>query len=473
MNSFILSCSTIPTRIEYLIQLIPLIKCRYKYFVINICDDYKRFGKFKIPKALLKLCKKDKRIVFQFIKDYGAINKYIGGFKFMKKKKIEDCKLIIIDDDILYNKELFYELIESKKEYNITCGSGFNFFMNGRYNIITGDCDIVEGYGGVCFNYNQYSKFINWYTKFYNHINFKNDDLINKYLCASFLGDDFIISNVYHNKYATDNGRKYLQPQQYGMGADALHNNKMFNTNMGSYHFLQNNIDILKTFKNKFTLNTEILKEYKKEHFDKKVCIFTWYDENCKEYADITSDINKKYCDREGFEFYKDDIRRVPERTGHWERIPLFIELLKKNDYVVWIDADACFRNHKNKLKEIINTYSQYDIFWSYDYPYSNQINSGFIIVKSNDYTISYFTELLRDEDTTYFHTPNWDQEKINQFYNEDRMNIQNQSCILSHRLLQDFYDINKDSLILHLAGQSKEKTYFNPCISSIQYLYI
>ena len=66
--------------------------------------------KFKIPKSLLNICKKNKKIVFQFIDDYGPICKYIGGFKFMKKKKLSNDKLIIIDDDTLYNKDLFYEL---------------------------------------------------------------------------------------------------------------------------------------------------------------------------------------------------------------------------------------------------------------------------------------------------------------------------------------------------------------------------
>ena len=70
---------------------------RYKYFVINICSNYKRFGDFKIPKSLLQLCKKDNRVVFNFIYDYGAVCKYIGGFQFMKKKKLYHDKLIIID----------------------------------------------------------------------------------------------------------------------------------------------------------------------------------------------------------------------------------------------------------------------------------------------------------------------------------------------------------------------------------------
>jgi len=242
MVSFVLSCSTIPSRIEHLVKLIPLMKIRYQYFVINICNEYKRFGKFKVPKSLLQLCKKDKRVVFNFIDDFGPIGKYIGGFNFMKKKNLICCKLIIIDDDILYNKDLFYDLIDNKNEYNITCSSGFNFSLNLKYNPIEGDCEFVEGYGGICFNYDQFNEFISFYSNYYKCIhNFhkrsdplEDDDLIQKYLQASFLGDDFILSEIYKSKYAIDNGRKYLQPQQYGFGKEALHNNNIFGSNLGS-----------------------------------------------------------------------------------------------------------------------------------------------------------------------------------------------------------------------------------------------
>ena len=124
---FILSVSTIPTRIDYLIKIIPMLRCRYKHFVINICTKYRRFGEFRIPKELLKLCKQDKRIVFQFMDDLGPINKLVGGFKFMKKKRLYNDRLIIIDDDTLYNPELFYSVMEDKTKNNITTGSGFNF----------------------------------------------------------------------------------------------------------------------------------------------------------------------------------------------------------------------------------------------------------------------------------------------------------------------------------------------------------
>tara|TARA_Y100000592_G_scaffold89243_1_gene146215 strand:+ start:267 stop:1064 length:798 start_codon:yes stop_codon:yes gene_type:complete len=262
---FILSCATTPTRIDKLIQIISRLKCKYKYFVINICNKYKRFGEFKIPKSLLMLCKSDKRIVFQFVDDYGPICKYIGGFKFMRKKQLYNDNLIIIDDDICYHKDLFYELMDDKNDKNITTGSGFNYTKDRNYIVVLGECEMIEGYGGVCFDYFQWEGFLNWYVEFYKHFDFKSDNIIDKYLCASFLGDDYILSNIYKNKFAIKSGRQYIKPYDYGYNDDALQKNTIFNGNMGSYLFLHENNKILETFKLKKLLNTEITSslEYK------------------------------------------------------------------------------------------------------------------------------------------------------------------------------------------------------------------
>lgn len=271
---FILSCATIPSRIQYLCKIIPLMKMRYKYFVINLCQEYKRFGKFKVPKELLQLCKKDKRIVFNFVNDYGPACKYIGGFEFMRKKHLYNDNLIIIDDDVVYNKDLFYELMDEKNNDNITTGSGFDYSKNKRYNAVDGSCEMIEGYGGVCFDYFQWDDFIPYYANYFKCIDsFKpkagdakpkagdatSDDIVQKYLCASFLGDDFIISNCYKNKFAIKNARKLISPQGYGFTEDALHKNNVFGSNMGSYLYLHENIKILDTFKLKKLLNCEIL----------------------------------------------------------------------------------------------------------------------------------------------------------------------------------------------------------------------
>ena len=232
---FILSCATTPQRIGKLIHIIPHLS-GYKYFVINVCQEYKRFGKFKIPKELLQLCKKNKKVVFQFVDDYGPVCKYIGGFRFMKKKKI------------------------IKTNSNITTGSGFDYDEKFNYKIVEGKTDMVEGYGGICFGYDQYNEFIEWFVGFYKHFIFKNDILIDKYLSASFLGDDFILSNLYNHKHAIQSGRQYIQPYSYGFEDDALHKNNVFGSNMGSYKFLNDEIMILNTFKLKYILNKSINK---------------------------------------------------------------------------------------------------------------------------------------------------------------------------------------------------------------------
>jgi len=259
MVPFILSVSTIPTRIQFLVQIIPKMRIRYSYFVINICCKYKRFGDFKIPKELLNLCKKNRKVVFQFIDDYGPLNKYIGGFEFMRKKRLYEHNLIIIDDDTVYTNYLFSHLIDDKSSNNITTGSGFCYDKNRNYEITYGLCEMAEGYAGICFDYKQKDDFILYYSKYYKCIdNFKSDDLIQKYLCASFLGDDFIISSQYKDIWAIPDGRNLIQPQGYGFQNDALHRNNVFGSNMGSYLFLHQNIKILETFKNKFNLNKEI-----------------------------------------------------------------------------------------------------------------------------------------------------------------------------------------------------------------------
>ena len=258
---YILSCSTIPSRLNTLLKIIPHIKCRYKYFVINLCVKYRRFGEFKIPRELIYFCKTNKRVVFNIVDDYGPICKYIGGFNFMKKKRLYDDKLIIIDDDTYYIPDLFYDLMEHKTANNITTatGSGFVYDNDRNYKCVYGETQMVEGYGGICFNYNQCDDFLVWFTGFYKHIN-NLDSVIDKYLMACFLGDDFLISDSYNDKWAIHNGRQYLKPQEIGFTEDALHKNNVFGSNMGSYKYLHDNYEILKTFKRKYALNSEINK---------------------------------------------------------------------------------------------------------------------------------------------------------------------------------------------------------------------
>ena len=119
-------------------------------------------------------------------------------YKIYSTHNIYNKYLIIIDDDTIYNPLLFRELINKKRKNNIVTGSGFNF-EGDKYNIVKGSkCEVVEGYGGIIFNINQvYNTDLLKFIDYYKTINFNSNNYINKYLIASFLGDDFIISNYF------------------------------------------------------------------------------------------------------------------------------------------------------------------------------------------------------------------------------------------------------------------------------------
>jgi hypothetical protein len=208
-------------------------------------------------------------------------------------------------------------------------------------------------------------------------------------------------------------------------------------------------------------------KKSKIRNKEKKICICTWYDNNIKEYAEITSKINKKYCEINGYDYIIDHTKTFSDRHPSWERFPLFLKLMntEKYDYIVWIDADACFRlDHPNLnlLNDIINNNNK-DIIFSYDYPRDpKQINNGFIIIKNTEYSKKFCHEVINNKSkrcVEHYNKPNWEQECVRYFNNNNVNNLKNHSIILPFKLLQTF-DINenKDSLIIHAAGINKNK---------------
>jgi len=449
---YILSCSTTPTRIDYLVKLIPMMDLRYKYFVINICQTYKRFGDFKIPKSLLLLCKKNKRIVFQFVNDSGPLTKYIGGFKFLKKKKLENDKLIIVDDDIFYDNNLFYGLMEHKTKDNITTGSGFNYDENRNYVALNGNVETVEGYGGICFDYNDYSDFIDYYSGYYKCINdFKSENDIERYLSASFLGDDFIISNVYENKYAMKDGRKYINTLGYGLKEDALQNNNLFGSNMLSYLYLYENIEILNTFKNKYNVNKEIMS---------KSMLFCSLSDR-PELSGPMFDKLKEYCCYHNYKCVLEDKVLDTIRAPAWSKILLLQREMKSNPdipLIVWIDDDIIITNKEKRFEELIKEYP-FDNLLISEEPYP-PFNTGILVVKNNQESYDYLTHIwdLCEKYPIWKKSPNWEQEVFFRDYETNKKNIRT----IPYKIIQSFYrttdkDWMEGDFSAHITGMPLE----------------
>jgi hypothetical protein len=215
-----------------------------------------------------------------------------------------------------------------------------------------------------------------------------------------------------------------------------------------------------------------IIKEdfsYKKERYKNyNIAVCMWYDKNIEEYGNISRKINQIYCDKNNYDLIFSNNRLLPDRHPSWECIPLLLNTLNENkyDYIIWIDADACFnlKSRKN-IENIIYKYKNKDIIFSGDYN-NNIINAGIIILKNSNISKQFCLNIINSKNNKecykHFNKSDWEQSCIIELYNKNIDNIKNVSVIMPYKILQIFPHLhkkhNKNSIILHYAGTDKKK---------------
>jgi hypothetical protein len=197
-----------------------------------------------------------------------------------------------------------------------------------------------------------------------------------------------------------------------------------------------------------------------------KIAVLMFYNDAIKEYGDINYKINKAYCEKHGLELIVSNKRLYPTRHPAWERIPLLLKYLKMTpaspnyDYLLWIDADAFFYLDSNSIVDIINSNSRANFIFSRDKD-NKTVNSGFFIVKNNDYSILFlnkwgFNLKLYQMNS---HPEWWDQGVLNDMIHQDILNISKNSICLDYGILQHFRKEELTTLpkpfVYHLAGRN------------------
>ena len=257
----ILSLSTTPPRINQFIYSLDWFNKQLPDFIvkviINICAKYRRFPVncrvSEYSKGIL-LKYKDK-FTLNFCYDYGPITKYIGAIEWMKYRELK-YDLMIIDDDINYTHKFISKICSGSKRDYICSGSGFNIEY-GQYTITAYQPDYVEGYAGIYFKYDLIDNIVDKICQYYKCINDSND-LINMVFRTLFMADDFLISYIYKNKYVFNGLKTELNIQRYGFEGDALQNNTLHGSNMGSYNYLLREKIVIDTIINKIKLNNQL-----------------------------------------------------------------------------------------------------------------------------------------------------------------------------------------------------------------------
>jgi len=182
-----------------------------------------------------------------------------------------------------------------------------------------------------------------------------------------------------------------------------------------------------------------------------------FYDDNIKHYGEINYKINKKYCEKYNIDIILSNEKKYNNRHSAWERLPLLLANILNFDYLIWIDADAFFYNDANNIIDIINKNRNVNFIFSKDIG-NNNINTGIFIVKNSQYSIDFLNKWAYDEDLYNPYPYWWDQGVLINMYDNNILNIQQNSVRYEYGDLQHFNDhdkINNKSYIYHLAGHN------------------
>lgn len=202
---------------------------------------------------------------------------------------------------------------------------------------------------------------------------------------------------------------------------------------------------------------------------DLVVCM--WYDEAIREYGDLTASINKKFCERFGYSFVKDDTRRLPNRHPSWEKLALVATLLKTHSTVMWIDADAClFEENHNTLAAVLNQSTKDAVFsrdccpciclkGSTQHPF----NAGIFIMHATQRMQMLLADWIAVD--TNHRDGLWEQTAFLKIWDKRKSEISDMIDVVHFGVLQKFRldrgvgcASHPKALALHLAGFSKQE---------------
>lgn len=159
-----------------------------------------------------------------------------------------------------------------------------------------------------------------------------------------------------------------------------------------------------KTYHGKPIIPYKEVQKLRNEDFPKKKILFFVSHDYTKlpDYAIIAVEVLRWYCQRHGYDFK--NMQHPPEEMSpYWLRVWDFKDFLKNTnyDYIVYSDLDITILNHSMRIETIINginqisaqknSYKEYSMYIGWDFFMStfnrfNMINSGFIILKNNEW---------------------------------------------------------------------------------------
>jgi len=139
-----------------------------------------------------------------------------------------------------------------------------------------------------------------------------------------------------------------------------------------------------------------------------------------QEYFPWSEWINRRYCERHGYDYVVRRDRPRIDRHICWHKVPIILDELRDCEYLLFLDADAVFYSHELTLEnELVPELHGKPILMAQDCGneslrwHPGQPNSGVIFMKNTDRVKRFFTEWDHaseiDEETRW----NWPPEQL------------------------------------------------------------
>ena len=204
-----------------------------------------------------------------------------------------------------------------------------------------------------------------------------------------------------------------------------------------------------------------------------KVCVVMFYDDHIKEYAGITETINRKYAERHGYQFhiFRNRFDTPEGRDPQWDKVKAVSDVMKQGDgdmchYLMWIDADAAFKDHSVEIANLFTTYGndETEIVISSDISNarpSNKFqlwrkfpNTGTFIVKNTPWSREFF-DWWWNNPGSYRHVLFHEQTRIADAINGDIMGASSKIAVVGDTVMNsNAGDLDADTYVCHMMAQ-------------------
>lgn len=201
-----------------------------------------------------------------------------------------------------------------------------------------------------------------------------------------------------------------------------------------------------------------------------EIAVITLGTSHIRRYSQYTFDINRSYCERQGYTYIQYNDVLDHSRPASWSKILALKRHLDQFDWIMWIDADAIFFNHDTRIEERIDESANLILGkasgdeWVDNSltDYVNQNMGCFIIRGKCEWSANMFDRIYSK--TSRIEHKWWETQALSDIILENDPEINSKIRILNQHLingyeyrLYSYFDFTTDQFIIHHAGMSND----------------